>query len=346
VTTSSMSGPMDRSADPLESALADLLSRRPPDALLARLDERIGRAVAAPQARSARRPRRIGRRPVALLVAAAVLAGAGAPLGFYDGLGAGFDYGFSIQLARSVAVGATAVDDGFRVTIDRAYLDGERLMLAVRVTDELKRSEVNQLMAMYSVVSDENGVWPGAGVATSHPIGRWSATNIQWRLAPAPLPRGSHRLRVEIPHIFWHDPALPSGDDNWPWHRQAGEWSFDIELPVDGGATVVRPGTAIDVDGVRVTLDEVVVGGSAIRVTLGNDDRATWSAVGSIRRGGEAYPFVVQAVGEPGVMALQADGGTDDPSGAWTIVIDAFDRDVGGREQRISGPWEFAVTVP
>jgi hypothetical protein len=185
--------------------------------------------------------------------------------------------------------------------------------------------------------------------ARSRAVGRarpWSATNIQWRLAPAPLPAGSHRLHVEIPHIFWLDPAFPGGDDDSPWRKQSGRWSFDIDLPVDGGATVVRPGIAIDVDGVRLTLDEVVIGRSAVRVTIANHDGTTWSAVGSIRRGGEAYPFVVQAVDDPGVMALQADGGTDRPSGAWTIRIDSFDRTLGGQERRITGPWEFQVAVP
>jgi hypothetical protein len=307
------------------------------------------RAIDRPQAERPWRLRGLGRRSIAVLVAAGLLVGAGAPLGLYDGLGAGWDYGFSVQLARSTAVGATAIDDGFRVTIDRAYLDGERLMLAVRVVDERKRPHISQLMAMYSVVSDEDGIWAGAGVATSRPMGAWAATQIQWRIPPGPIPEGRHHLRVEVPHIFWRDSSAPPSEaDDWnPWHQQDGAWSFDIDLPVEGGATVAHPDAPIKIDDVTFTVEEVVVGPTAIRVRLRYDDDATWTVVGGMDRGGQHFPFVISKSSEPGVIVLQTDGGSDQPAGAWSIVIDAADRQEDEwPEHRLYGPWKVGIHVP
>jgi hypothetical protein len=307
----------------------------------------------------------LGRRPIALLAAAAVLVGAGGPLGLYDGLGAGFDYGFSIQLARSTPVGATAVDDGFRVTIDRAYLDGERLMLAIRVTDERQREQITQVSAMYAVVSDANGVWEGAGGATSSPHGPWTAANVTWRLAPGPLPGGTHHLRVHVPHVQWRDASEPPDDEDpsWdPWHRKAGAWTFEIDLPVDGGATVVRPGlplaiegttttvddgAPVEIGGVTLTVDGIVIGRSAIRVRLRHEDPATWFVVGAMERDGKRFPFVVEAFGESGVIDLQTDGGTDRASGTWSLVVDRIEREGGGTPGwSLAGPWRLEIPVP
>jgi hypothetical protein len=342
----------------LEADLAVLLGTHPGRDGVAQLDERVGRALATWSAAggSTARSRRPRRRVtiIGLLAAALVAGGAGGALGLYDGMGAGFDYGFSIELARSVPIGATAVDHGYRVTIDRAYLDGGRLMLAVRVQDERERPEVAQLMAMYSVVTDDQGVWAGAGVATSRPLGPWVATNIQWRLPPGPLPAGTHRLHVEVPHIFWYDATLPlpSGEDpTWdPWRKQEGAWSFDIEVPVDGGATDIRirPDIAVEVGNRPFRIEEVVIGRSAVRLRLTYDDPgATWTLVGELRHDGTTYPFVLQSLGEPGVVEIQTDGGTDSPSGTWSVVITRADRQVADEPERsVSGPWQVDLEVP
>lgn len=343
---------------PLDTALGELLAFEPRAELLAGLDERISRAAAAvgvtePTAR--RRPARPRRRTViGLLAATVVVAGAGGGLGLYEGLGAWFDDGFGLQLDRSVAVGATEVHDGYRVTIDRAYLDAERLMLAIRATDELQRPDLGQLMAMYSVVTDEAGEWRGAGGATTRPIGQWSSTNVTWRLAPiAPLLAGSHRLHVVVPHIFVRDlTASPPVDDHQEWNpfRQVdGPWTFDIELPVDGGAAAVNPGAVHTIAGVPVTLRQVVIGPSAIRIEMGVDDpnRATWTFIGEVRRGGQTFRIVTGSLGTGGFVSMQADGGTNDASGDWSFVVtEAIRQGSDDVEERIAGPWTYEFQVP
>jgi hypothetical protein len=342
---------------PLDTALADLLAFQPRAELLAGLDERVNLAAAlgsaAPAAR--RRPARPRRRTViGLLAAAVIVAGAGGALGIYENLGASFEEGFGLQLDHSVAVGATEVHDGYRVTIDRGYLDGERLMLTIVATDELQRPDIGQLMAMYAVVSDGDGQWQGAGTATARPIGQWSAANVIWRLAPAaPLPAGSHRFHVEVPHIFVRDmTATPPADEtvDWnPFRKVFGPWTFDIELPVDGGAAVATPGTIHTIAGVPVVLRQVFIGPSAIRIEIEVDDpdRATWTFLGHVRRGDRVFPIVTGRVPIDGIVRMQADGGTNDASGDWSVVItEARRQGSDDVEERIPGPWTYEFQVP
>lgn len=343
---------------PLDTALGDLLAFEPRADLLASLDERVSLAAAAlgaaaPTVRR-RSPTTRRRKVLGLLAAAVILAGAGGALGLYEGMGAGLEVGFGLQLDRSVAVGATEVRDGYRVTIDRAYLDAERLMLAIVVTDELERPDVEALMAMYAVVTDQDGEWQGSGGATSRPIGQWSATNVLWRLAPVgPLPAGSRRLHVVVPHIFVRDNTIVppvAEDQEWNPYRQVnGPWTFDVELAVDGGADVATPGAERTIAGVPVTLQQVVVGPSAIRIQMVVDDPsgATWTFVGQVRRGDQAFPIVLASVGVDGIVDMHADGGTNDASGDWAVVItEAIRQSSAGAEERMAGPWTFEFNVP
>lgn len=344
------------SRESLDAALWHLLAHEPHAGLLRQLDERVAAAAAA---RTIGRPpasRRLrGRRIIAVLAAALLLIGAGGALGLYEGMGAGFDVGFGLQLDRSVAVGATELHDGYRVTIDRAYLDAERLMLAIRVTDELERPEVRQLMAMYAVVTDADGEWQGAGGATSRPIGQWSATNVLWRQAPVTSrPAQSRSLHVVVPHIFRYDatasePPIEGTDWN-PWRKVGGPWIFDIELAVDGVATVVTPRVVNTIEGVPVTLDQVVVGPSAIRIQMNVDDvtNATWSLVGQVRRGSRTFPIVMSSLSVKGIVVLHTDGGIDDASGDWSLVITGASRQGPGDapEEDSVGPWTYEFSIP
>jgi hypothetical protein len=342
----------------LDAALRDLLSFEPRADLLRRLDERVTAATATFPSASARASRRLrlrrGRRVVAILAAALLLVGASGALGLYEGMGTGFDVGFGLQLDRSVAVGATDVHDGYRVTIDRAYLDPERLMLAIRVTDELERPQVRQLMAMGAVVTDADGVWAGVGGATSRPIGQWEAVNVLWRQTPITTrPATSRSLHVVVPNIYEYDPAdtpPPDEETEWdPWRKVEGPWTFDIELTVDGVAAVATPRVTNEIEGVPVTLQEVVVGPSAIRIQMDvNDPRdATWAFVGQVRRGDRTYPIVVSQIGH-GIVTLQTDRGTDEASGDWSLVIASATRQGPGDspEELITGPWTFDFSIP
>jgi hypothetical protein len=121
-------------------------------------------------------------------------------------------------------------------------------------------------------------------------------------------------------------------------------------VPVDGGATDIRvhPDAAIVVGDQSFQVQEIVIGRSAIQVRLAYDDPgATWSLVGALRHDGATYPFVLAKFGQPGLVDVQADGGTDDPSGTWSLVVTRAYRQSGdGPEERITGPWQVDVEVP
>lgn len=346
-----------RAQDSMEIALRELFAFAPQEHVWARVDERVSLAsesIGAGSSSVLRRRFARRRTVIGLLAAAVVLVGAGG-LGLYAEMGAGLQTAWDLQLGRSVAVGATDVRDGYRVTIDRAYLDGERLMLAIRVTDELQRPEVGQLEAMYAVVTDANGEWQGIGSATSRPIGQWSSLNVVGRFVPSAAPAASSRqIHVVVPHIYVLDAtATPPAEDDqeWtPYHEVEGPWTFDLDLAVDGVAAVATPGTVRTIDGVPVTLREAVVGPSVIRLQVGVDDPtgATWTLLGHVRRGDREFPIVLESLGADGIVTLQADYGTGDASGDWSLVITAADRSGPGEgiEERIAGPWTFEFQIP
>jgi hypothetical protein len=350
--------------DRFEAALRDLFAFEPRPPLLAGLDERVLQAVATSGAVQPSKPRRLGlrrmglrhrRKMIGLLVAAVVVIGAGGALAMYEGMGPVGDVGFGLQLDRSVEVGATAVHDGYRVTIDRAYLDAERLMLGIRVTDELERPEVRQLMAMYTVVADGAGKWQGAGAATSRPLGQWTATNVVTLLAPAGAdPASSRRLHIVVPHIFFYDStASPPVEDDTEWdplRKVMGPWTFDIDLAVDGVAAVAEPGVVKTIDGIPVTLTQVVIGSSAIRAKVEINDGAagTWTLIGHVRRGDEVFRVTLVSLSVDGAVQMQTDGGTDDASGDWSLVITEARRIGTGDapEEELAGPWRFDFQIP
>jgi hypothetical protein len=158
---------------------------------------------------------------------------------------------------------------------------------------------------------------------------------------------------VVVPHIFVRDSTIVepvSEDEEWnPWRQVNGPWTFDIELTVDGGAAVAMPNAVHTIAGVPVTLDQVVVGPSVIRIQMGVDDPtgATWAFVGQVRRGTQTFPIVVGKLGTDRVE-LHADGGSRDPSGEWSVVITEAMRMGSGdaEEERIAGPWTFEFHVP
>jgi hypothetical protein len=293
-------------------------------------------------------------RVVGLLAAALVVAGAGGMLGLYQSLGGVFDRGFSVAWDRGHAFGVSQTVDGYRVTIDRAYSDGSRLMLAISVADELERPGTTQLMAMYAEVSDEAGRYMGAGVAESSPSGPFVAANILWLLPPEmPLPEGPRQVHVVVPHIFVRGDATPppdSEESDWdPYRKKLGPWTFDIDVPVEGGGTVATPDAVAEVDGVSVSLSRIAISASGVRVELrvdGADPDAGWSAIGRVRHEFGEAPFQVGRRDAAGTIDVQTNGGFDDTSGAWTVEITELVGETEDGQVRLAGPWLLEFSLP
>jgi len=358
VPTPDAAAPTSIRPDPLEAGLAGIFAFDPEPSVFHRVDERVERAIRSWTPPSARlsgraRPRLRRRAGIAGLLAAVIVVGGagGGLLGLYAWLSGPYS---SLPWERGEELGISQVVDGYRVTIDRAYADATRLMLAISVVDELQRPGISQLMAMSTVVTDESGRYSGNG-ATSSPLDRTTAANMIW-LTPAaiPLPAGPRRFHVVMPHIEVRDDATPppeSADvDGWnPWRSHLGPWTFDFELQVAGG-TAAAPTAVAEVGGVRVSIARLVAAPSVVRVELEVEGAAgsDWSPIGEVRHGGRVLRFVTSSLGDGGPIELLTDAGVDDASGEWTVQVDELvGLNVAGTDEvRLAGPWILRFTLP
>lgn len=338
-------------SDRLEAGLLDLFAVQPSAGVLDRLDERMEHRLQAWSPPTPRHTRlRPGRRAgvIGLLAAVFVLGGATGTLqGLYLFLAGPFD----LPWHRGVELNLSQVVDGYRVTIDRAYADATRLALAISVVDELERDGTTQLMAFSTVVTDASGQYSSGGGAASSPDGPFAAVNVAWKQPPVmPLPAGPRQLHVVIPFIMVRDDSTPPPDADsigWsPWHRHSGPWTFDFELPVDGGTTIT-PNAVAEIDGVRVGVSRLIAASSIVRVEMrvdGDLPAGDWTPVGEVRHGGRVLRFVFGGLApDPdGTIAFMTDGGVGDASGEWIVTVDEL---VGG-DARLPGPWVLRFNAP
>jgi hypothetical protein len=334
--------------DPLEADLLTLFAAQPSAAAMGRLDERMEGRLRAWDPLAGRRSRgRTGRRAglIGLLAAALVVGGATGNLQALYLVVAG---PFDLPWHRGEAIGQSQVVDGYRVTIDRAYADATRLALAISVVDEHRRPGTTQVMAMSTVVTDAGGEYGGFG-ATSSPDGAFAAVNVAWKVpATLPLPSGPRAFKVVVPFIMVRDDASPPPNADaieWtPWRRHAGPWTFEFELDVDGGTTML-PDAVADVDGVTVRVTRVIAASDIVRVEArveGAPEDDVWAPVGTITHGGLSARFVMSSFEDDGSVALVTDGGLGDELGAWTITFD----DLVGGAGNLSGPWVLSFDGP
>ena len=335
--------------DPLERDLHRLYAVEPSPSVLARLDDRVhgGQRTWIPATSSRPRPRpgkRVGL--VGLLAATLLVGGATGNLqALYLAVAGPFD----VPWHRGEEIGISDVVDGYRVTIDRAYADATRLALAISVVDELERPGTTQLMAMSTVVMDQDGEYTSGGGAVSTPDGPFAAVNVAWKTPSVlPLPSGRRSLEVVVPFIMVRDdstaPPDTDPDEWWPWRRHAGPWRFEFDVNVDGGTTI-SPDAIAEVDGVTVRVSRVIAASDIIRVEARVDGAPaddSWAPIGTISHGGRTARFVMSGDEGDGSVVLMTDGGLGTAGGEWTIMIEEL---VGGSE-RLAGPWVLTFTQP
>jgi hypothetical protein len=334
--------------DRLESGLSEIFAVQPPAATLDRLDARVERAMQAWNSRGKPRSRlRPGRRVglIGLLAAVFVVGGAtGTIQGLYGWLAGPFD----VPWHRGAELNLSQVVDGYRVTLDRAYADSTRLALAISVVDERKRPGTTQLEAFSTVVTDASGEYGGFG-ATSMPDGPYAATNVAWKTPAAlPLSAGPRRFHVVVPYIEVRDDTTPPPNADavgWnPWHQFAGPWTFDFELTVDGGTTV-EPNAVAEAAGVKVTVTRLIAASNIVRVEMqiaGGRVGGDWAPVGVVQHDGRTLNIVTSSIEPDGSLALLTDGGSDNPSGTWTVTVN----ELVGPDARLAGPWVLEFNAP
>jgi hypothetical protein len=367
------------SRDPLEAGLRRLYEVSIPVHVAAALDRRTEAAVAKAMAvagpRPAKalavarpRPKRAGglrlmRRRRLLLVLAAVVVlvtVAAAPvLRFFEGWGQPFDR----VLELSTVIDQSVTDDGYRVTVMRAYGDpsGVRMTISVEDLDDRGWSQIG--------VGDAH-VRDGAGRAYPLDTGmsdersaESSASWLRFRVPPDAPAEPERHMFVDIDRIDVRldpVPTLANGelDFDHVWSSVAGTWSFEFDLPFQAAETA-NPDSTATANGITVTLEELSV---TPAVTVG---RLTFDGLPEVEPGWPWYPMMrIEHDGEPvspstldpGFVAdqlmFEADPGFEDLSGTWVITIDAFHRDVADpsgdvtHADSIEGPWVLTFEGP
>ena len=351
MTTSDGRGPVLAADNRLDARLTDLFAIEMSAGVLARVDERVNRALVLWRPRSTRRSRlRPGRRAATIGLLAAVLAVSGAN-GSLQALYLVAAGPFDLPWHRGAELNLSQTVDGYRVTLDRAYADATRLALAISVVDERRRAGVTQLEAFGTVVTDAAGEYGGIG-ATSNPDGPFASVNVAWKTPAAlPLPAGPRQFHVVLPFIRVRDDSIPppnADEVGWnPWHRYPGPWTFDFEMNVDGGGATVMPNAVADVDGRRLTVTRLIAASNIVRVELKIDGKpgpGGWNPTGDVRHGDKVVSFVVGSFEPDGTIALLTGGGAGDPSGAWTVTINSVASPDGGAQP--IGPWVMQFDVP
>lgn len=347
---------------PLEQRLHALYAIAVP----AGLDRRVESAISAvpPQ-----RPSGMGRRRMAVLAVAAVLATVAAtPVATWF---ADWDPYHDRLWEVSTPIEQTVTNADYRVTVERAYADALGVRLAMSVVDVEDRW--SELRIDAADVTDTDGrVYDGWNWRRSDEA--VDATDATWArfILPSDAPQDLS-LRVTVTDIAVRAPEpleLPLDGDRI-WTTVEGEWTFDVDVPVTAGTDKVAPGVSDSHGGVTVTWEELelVPSGSVARLTvrglpeLPADEAAGWYPVlgadhdgqgltddvfaYSIRDDGDVMAVeMIPYLDVPIIEGLQVE---DDLGGRWTITIDgfwsSFDPTGEGFGKGL-GPWVLEVEVP
>lgn len=363
----------------------------PPDGLQTRVGARILRSAApAAQGRQGSTRRRFTMGRAAALLLGMLIVGTGVVFAISTALQQFItqDDGLAAITAQGCGheIGLSQTIDGFTVTLDWAYADGNRMTLAYtiqapqnsqyvtlsghhRLTLRDSGLDVPMWMGMNGVV-DTNGEFFKAG---QNPISDRSISVNTYDLSTFPIDgRDVLDLRLEMPvyavtadqHAVLHDPART---ERWTHEEYValvdgpdGVFAFDFTLPLDGEQRILNtPLTATDND-ITLTLQRVVVTPSQVRFVLclvpPAPDRK-WTAIphlaangGDVAGGGAVSDIAnVGEAANQSCMQYLYNAGMYDYRGEWRLEITelvGFGSGGGNDQQRIAGSWVFEFTVP
>lgn len=276
---------------------------------------------------------------------------------FFDGWGQEFDRVFALSTPIEMSV----IDDGYRVTLVRAYADPFSVRLAI-VAEDLEDRGWAELVVGNPTITDEDGrVYAMARGRFSHHTPESSEGWLQFSVPSDATEPSVRHLTVSVDGLGVRPepaPTLADGalDFDNIWTSVAGRWSFDFDLEFLGGLTVT-PNVAATVDEVTVTVDELTVtpGATVGRLTLAGlpEVESGWDPAVRLEQDGKEIPLGSTSPAMPqDQFVFEASAGFGDLSGTWTITIDDFHRPLpdptgeGNRYETIEGPWVLAFTVP
>jgi hypothetical protein len=340
------------SNDEIETRLVRAMAITPSAPIMRRLDERVAAMTAAPTVRSTPSPARRLLRPLLLAATLALVAGAvAAALTLIDRLAAEQSPGWATAWERAEVLGIHQTDGDVTLTLERAYVDLNQVMLGVSV-DGLDALPDN-----------------GDGIGNDHLLS-W-VVEIRgpggWRIQPEAGGDSARVVEGQASAFIFTFGSPPSVAGRWELSVSSvgygaermtdGNWDFTFDLPGPVGTATTSSATDT-VGDATLTLTELRIAPSTlvarIRLEVDGTTFAGWSAGtgqdGQVIRHGETTFQIDQETihaATPGENAYLTAAGSDDAAGTWQIVIPELGYTTAdGKGVSLDGPWTLTVTVP
>lgn len=243
--------------------------------------------------------------------------------------------GLEVAWDQGVEIGERQVHGDYAVTLARGYADLNQVVLGLSVERVGDGGRLD--VGFVSELRDPAGINLAPGSAPS--LGANDAHGVAEMLtfAPTTSSDGDYTLRLGIP-------------------AQGGQpdmaWTFRFSLPAPAGAVVSVAKTQATDEG-SIAVNEVRLSPTMITASihLEPSDREVsgWAAFGYFKHGDKTVDIDWGAISARSDLDLTAGtyAGTDDPAGAWTLVVTELAGDrPDGTQLRLKGPWEFSFDVP
>jgi hypothetical protein len=252
-------------------------------------------------------------------------------------------------------VDQSVTDDGYRVTVHRAYADPLGVRLAMTVEDLEGRWSSLQVEA--AEMTDARGrpykAWNWSGDRT--PVDGTIATWARF-LPPDDVDRDGLRLQATVTSLWVRKPdPIPSDlDPEQIFTSVGGAWSFEFDMPPITPGRAISPVATASSDGVTIELAElgVVPSGTVVRLAveglpeLPAANVEGWQPDISIEHDGVPMagdqPLEPGVVGSYGVVTVEAVPAVEKLEGHWRIKVHGFYPHITSLEP----PWDSAFSLP
>jgi hypothetical protein len=276
-------------------------------------------------------------------------------------------------------IGVSQGHEGFTVTLEWAYADGNRLTLAYTIQGHPGTPYSNLQSHVYrlslrdtgaeipfyqgmNAAIDQNGEAVGWGAPADTIITFDRVLEIRtYDLSTIPIGDSTTldlHLEVGAYGITWQRRTqIPLERMNEMYEGPESLFTFDFSIPLVSEQRVMNtPQTAAD-QGITLTLKQVTISPSQTRVTVcftSPDPARQWTAIphltthaGEVPGGGGVQPL--QPVNDETCEAYTYFAGMFDYTGEWRLEVTelvGFGSGGGNDQQRISGSWVFEFVVP
>lgn len=313
------------------------------------LDRRIKTAITTSPAHRWGRTRP---RVLAALAVAAILifAAAGPALEWFGGSDDPFDQLWAV----STPVDQSVTDDGYRVTVHRAYADPLGVRLAMTVED--LEGRWSSLQVEGAELTDSRGRvyegwnWSGNRTPVDGAIATWARF-----LLPDDAGGDDLRLQATVTSLWVRspDPIPLDPDPDQIFRSVAGAWSFEFDMPPLTQGHAISPASNVSANGVTIDLAElgVVPSGTMVHLVVGGlpelpaENVEGWLPDISIEHDGVAMdgdqPLEPGVVGSDGVVTIEANPAVEELAGHWRITVHSFYPHITSPEP--AWDWQFPL---